>query len=214
MLPCYRRPPWVPAQVFRPMTDSIEELSLRWKQNPDPAGTIALCDALRGTARPTLVQQVGDYAAQNYGGNVPVLAAVARMYMNTYKLAEAQSVLVTAGKIAPRDGQVYRVLGEVLLRRGDADRAEKVFERAQQFGSGGDTQIWLERAKVYKAMQAKAGARAVAAEVARSLPTTGEPPEVRPALDSFESATEVWSQHQLDGALAMAAAEETAVKKQ
>lgn len=153
------------------MTDSIDELSQRWKRNPDPGSTIALCEALRGSVRTTLVQQVADFASTKYATNVPVLVAVARMYMNTHKLAEAQSVLVAAGKIAPRDGMVYRVLGEVLLRRGDAERSEKVFERALQFGmADGDTKMWLERARVYKPMQTKAGARAVAAEVARSAP--------------------------------------------
>ena len=163
------------------MTDSIDDLSQRWKQNPDASSTIALCDALRGSVRTTLVQQVADFAQQKYASNVPVLVAVARMYMNTHKLAEAQSILVAAGKVAPRDAQVYRVLGEVLLRRGDAERAEKVLERALQFGmTDGETKMWIERARVYKPMQARAGARAVSAEVARTAPA-----EPRVAQDSF-----------------------------
>src|SRR5581483_11279635 len=56
-------------------------------------------------------------------------------------------------------------------RRGDADRAEKVFERAAQFGQTDEqTKTWLERSRVFKAMQAKAGSRAVAAEIARTAP--------------------------------------------
>lgn len=163
------------------MTDSIDEISQRWKRNPDASSTIALCDALRGSVRTTLVQQVADFAQQTYASNVPVLVAVSRMYMNAHKLAEAQAVLVAAGKVAPRDGQVYRVLGEVLLRRGDADRAEKVLERSAQFGmNDGETKMWIERAKVYKPMQARAGTRAVAAEVARTAPS-----EPRATMDSF-----------------------------
>lgn len=163
------------------MTDSIDDLSQRWKRNPDAPSTIALCEALRGSVRTTLVQQVADFAQSKYGSNVPVLVAVARMYMNTHKLAEAQSVLVAAGKVAPRDGLVYRVLGEVLLRRGDAERAEKVLERALQFGlADGETKMWIERARVYKPMQTRAGARAVAAEVARTAPA-----EPRVMQDSF-----------------------------
>ncbi len=163
------------------MTDSIDEISQRWKRNPDASSTIALCDALRGSVRTTLVQQVADFAQQTYRSNVPVLVAVSRMYMNTHKLAEAQGVLVAAGKVAPRDAQVYRVLGEVLLRRGDAERAEKVLERASQFGmNDGETKMWIERARVYKPMQARAGTRAVAAEVARTAPS-----EPRAMQDSF-----------------------------
>ncbi len=169
------------------MTESIDDISQRWKRNPDAASTIAMCEALRGSVRTTLVQQVADFATQKYATNVPVLVAVSRMYMNTHKLAEAQAVLVTAGKVAPRDGLVYRMLGEVLLRRGDAERAEKVFERAVQFGlSDGETKMWIERAKVYRPMQARAGTRAVAAEVARTAPA--EPRKMQESFGDIETA--------------------------
>jgi tetratricopeptide (TPR) repeat protein len=165
-----------PAIVFTRL-DLIEELEGRWKKSQDVDSTIQLCDAL-SAVRTTLVQQVADFAQVKFASNVPVLVAVSRMYMRANKLAEAQSVLVAAGKIAPRDGLVYRVLGEVLLRRGDADRAEKVFERAMQFGQNDDqTKTWLERSRVFKAMQAKAGSRAVASEIARTAPLDPPPPK-------------------------------------
>ena len=168
------------------MTDSLDDLANRWKKAPDADSTIALADALHGSVRTTLVQQVADFAQAKMQSNVPVLLAIARMYMASHKLAEAQAILVAAGKVAPREGIVYRVLGEVLLRRGDADRAEKVFERALQFGlNDPDTRMWIERAKVYKPIQAKAGARAVAAEVARTAPVA--PPKVPPARPPMES---------------------------
>lgn len=171
------------------MTESIDELAARWKKQPDAPTTIALCDALNGSVRTTLVQQVADFASAKLNSNVPVLIAVARMYMGSHKLSEAQSILVAAGKIAPREGIVYRVLGEVLLRRGDADRSEKVFERALQFGSDdSDTRMWLERAKVYRPIQAKAGARAVAAEVARTAPAAPPKTEARAPMESFSDA--------------------------
>ncbi|HLK37393.1 MAG TPA: tetratricopeptide repeat protein [Polyangiaceae bacterium] len=149
------------------MADPIEELVQRWKRNPSPATTVALCDALRGNPRGPLVQQVGEFATQRHGGDVAVLVSVARMYMETHRFADAQTVLVAAGKQAPRDAQVYRWLGEVLLRRGDAERAEKVMERAIQLGSRDPAAPdWLARARALRPMQAKAGVRAVAAEVA------------------------------------------------
>lgn len=115
--------------------------------------------------------EVGDFARDKLGSNVGVLISVARMYMSAHKLAEAQGLLVSAGKLAPREAVVYRVLGEVLIRRGDAERAEKVFERAQQFG---DTDVslheWLDRARALKGMQGKAGPRAVAMEIERLAP--------------------------------------------
>jgi uncharacterized protein HemY len=167
------------------MAEPIDELVQRWKQNPSPATTIALCDALRVNPRAPLVQQVGEFATQRHGTEVTVLVAVARMYMEAHRFGDAQAVLVAAGKQAPRDGNIYRWLGEVLLRRGDAERAEKVLERAIQLGARDpDAQLWMERARVFRPMQAKAGTRAVATEVAHA---TAKP--VRPPFDSMSDST-------------------------
>ncbi|HEX4446685.1 MAG TPA: tetratricopeptide repeat protein, partial [Polyangiaceae bacterium] len=168
------------------MDESIHELVSRWRDNPSPTMTVALCDALRGSSS-ELVQQVGQFAAQRHAADVNVLVSVARMYLDSSRYADAQTVLVAAGKQAPRDAGIYRWLGETLLRRGDADRAEKVLQRAIQLGANGaDIRVWLERARVFRPMQAKAGTRAVAAEVAH----TAQP--ARELLDSMsENTTDV-----------------------
>jgi hypothetical protein len=167
------------------MPDPIDDLAQRWKQNPSPAATIALCEALRVAPRSSLLQQVGEFALQRHSADAAVLVSVARMYMEANRFAEAQSALVAAGKQAPRDGDVYRWLGEVLLRRGDADRAEKVLERAIQLGTrDADAQLWLERARVFRPMQAKAGSRAVATEVAHATAQGA-----RRKLDSLSDST-------------------------
>src|SRR5215472_14309595 len=180
-------PPVVPPPTSgdRRMHDPIDDLAQRWKQNPSPAATIALCDALREAPRSSLLQQVGEFALQRHAADAAVLVSVARMYLEASRFAEAQSALVAAGKQAPRDGDVYRWLGEVLLRRGDADRAEKVLERAIQLGSRDpDAQLWLERARVFRPMQAKAGSRAVATEVAHATSRGA-----RRKLDSLSDST-------------------------
>jgi tetratricopeptide (TPR) repeat protein len=165
------------------MEAPIDELVSRWRDNPTPTMTVALCEALRGSSS-SLVEQVGQFATQRHSSDVAVLVSVARMYLDSNHFAEAQTVLVTAGKQAPHDGDIYRWLGETLLRRGDADRAEKVLKRAIQLGATGpDARVWLERARVFRPMQAKAGARAVAAEVAH----TSEP--ARELLDSMSETT-------------------------
>ena len=170
------------------MPAPIDALVQDWKANPSAAKTIALCDALRGVPDPRmrpLMQQVGDFATQRLAGDAAVLLSVARMYMEAQRYADAQQVLVAAGKIAPRDADVYRLLGEALLRRGDASRAEKVLARAIQLGAHDeDTQLWLEHARVYKPLQAKDGAKAVAADLAKHTA-----PPVRELLDSMEETT-------------------------
>jgi len=168
------------------MVDPIEELVERWQRNPNPAATVALCDALRADPRGALVQQVGDFAKERHASDVSVMLSVARMYIEASQFAEAQNVLVAAGKQAPREASVYRWLGEVLLRRGDAERAEKVLQRAIELGSREpEARQWLERARSYRAMQASAGVRAVAAEVAHAV--RPKPRPAVPALPRFTS---------------------------
>src|SRR5262249_11680651 len=119
---------------------------------------------------PKLVEEVGKTAATRYASNPEVLMAVGRMYLAASKLGDAQGLLVSAGKMAPRNGEVYRWLGEVLLRRGDAERALKVFDRAVSLGKDdGDTDLWRKRAHDLTALQKRSGAQAVAAELGRAL---------------------------------------------
>lgn len=151
------------------MSESLDELYTRWRTNPDVAQTVALCDALRGSRRPDLVEIVGSHAAKQL--DVGTLTAAARMYADTGRFEEAQQVLVAAGRLAPRDGEIYRWLGEVLLRRGDAERAEKVLERAVTFGSVDPTTALLTRARALLPKQRSSGMTAVAADVALHGPT-------------------------------------------
>jgi tetratricopeptide (TPR) repeat protein len=171
------------------MADPIDELVQRWKRNPSAATTVALCEALRDNPRRALVNEVGGLAAQRHASDVTVLVSVAQMYIQADLLAEAQNLLVAAGRGAPRDTRVYRWLGEVLLRKGDATRAEKVLERAVQLGTGSvpgtagaedlaEARLWLERSRVFRPMQASAGEFTVAAEVVQTASATNRPPPV------------------------------------
>jgi tetratricopeptide (TPR) repeat protein len=147
--------------------ESIEDLYARWQQNPDTARTIALCEALRSGQRPDLVEIVGSHAARQ--PDASALLAGARMYVDSGRLDDAQTLLLAAGRIAPREGEVYRWLGDVLLRRGDAERAEKVLEKAMQFGSDADTGPLLDRARAYVPMQRASGVASVAEAVRAEL---------------------------------------------
>ncbi len=99
------------------------------------------------------------------------MLAVGRMHLDAGFLAEAQASLVAAGKANGRDPQPFRFLGEVLLRRGDAQRAEKVLARALQFNpNDAEARLWHDRSVLYSALQKRVGVEAVAAEVLRTLP--------------------------------------------
>ena len=150
---------------------ALDELLGRWRENPDSGTTLALCTYLGTSRREDLVREVGSTAEAWHKDDASVMLAVGRMYLDASLLQEAQGALVAAGKLDQTSSVPYRYLGEVLLRRGDAARAEKVLARALQMGAvEPDTRMWHDRATVYVALQSRMGMRAVADEIARTLP--------------------------------------------
>src|SRR5262245_30591825 len=149
----------------------LDELITAWRANPDADATIALCSHLGSARREELAREVGSSAETWHADNGPVMLAVGRMYLSAGLLAESQTALVNAGKANGRDGKPFRYLGEVLLRRGDAVRSEKVLARALQLGAADDeTRLWHDRAVSYVGLQKRIGAEGVAVEVERSMP--------------------------------------------
>src|SRR4051794_38345855 len=113
---------------------ALDELVARWRNNPDPESTLALCAHLGTSEHSELLREVGNAAEAWHRENPSVMLSVGRMYLDAGLLAEAQSALIQAGKMAPGEAEAYRFLGEVLLRRGDAVRGEKALARAIKLG--------------------------------------------------------------------------------
>jgi Tfp pilus assembly protein PilF len=160
------------------MGTRLDDLLARWRADPRASTTIALCQALaEGCSQPggapedqALAVGVGRAAAARYPEDASVLLAVGRMYLAAGELSEARTIVVKAARLVPDDGRAFRLLGEMQLRRGDARRAEKAFDRAVALGIGdSDTLEWLERAHASVDLQEKRGNEAVAEEVARIL---------------------------------------------
>ncbi|RYZ09359.1 MAG: hypothetical protein EOO73_03425 [Myxococcales bacterium] len=167
---------------------ALDELLNSWRSNPDADATIAVCSYLGSSKRDDLIREVGASAETWHAGSVAVMLAVGRMYLDANMLQEAQTSLVAAGKADARDARPFRYLGEVLLRRGDAVRADKVLARALQLGGANDeVQLWHERSLLFSALQKRVGPEAVAAEVARSMPrhVSVPPPPGSDPLPSF-----------------------------
>jgi tetratricopeptide (TPR) repeat protein len=142
--------------------------------------------ALGTSAREDLIREVGSTAEAWHKDDPSVMLAVGRMYLDAALLQEAQSALVSAGKLDQTAPAPYRYLGEVLLRRGDAARAEKVLARALQMGAvEADTRMWHDRSSVYVALQSRNGMRAVADEIARTLPKRNSIPP--PTLSAHQA---------------------------
>src|SRR6187200_3269412 len=163
---------------------ALDELVRSWRANPDADGTIALCTALGGSGRKELMEEVRGVADAWHAESYDVMLAVGRMFLDAGALVEAQAALVSAGKADGRRFEAFRFLGEVLLRRGDAERAEKVFERAAQLGVvEPELARWQGRAQVYSALQRRVGADAVAKEVAKNEPLR---PSMAPAAAAVD----------------------------
>lgn len=162
---------------------ALDELLAKWRENPDSGTTLALCTYLGTSHREDLIREVGSTAEAWHKDDGQVMLAVGRMYLDAGFMQEAQAALVAAGKLSPNASMPYRYLGEVLLRRGDASRAEKVLARSLQLGgAGADTKMWHDRAVVYVALQTRVGMRAVADEIERTIPKRNSipPPTMKP----------------------------------
>lgn len=186
---------------------ALDDLLAAWRKNPDADSTVALCAYVGASGQEALVREIGVTAEQWHARDATVMLSVGRMFLDASLLPEAQASLVIAGKADASNARPYRYLGEVLLRRGDALRAEKVLTRAMQLGlTDAETSHWHDRASFYMALQKRAGAPAVAAEVARALPKQlsipapqlrpqgfagDEPTNPRAGLPRFDSAEEV-----------------------
>ncbi len=171
---------------------ALDELLASWRSNPDADSTVALCAYLGATGQEALVREVGSTAQTWHGQDTTVMLSVGRMYLDAGLLPEAQAALVNAGKAGGNNPKPFRYLGEVLLRRGDASRAEKVLVRAMQLGlDDGDTRHWHDRASFYIALQKRNGPLAVANEVSKALPRSVSipPPAVRPQGFGSEDLT-------------------------
>jgi tetratricopeptide (TPR) repeat protein len=171
---------------------ALDELLASWRSNPDADSTVALCAYLGATGQETLVREVGSTAQTWHGQDTSVMLSVGRMYLDAGLMPEAQAALVNAGKVGGANPKPFRYLGEVLLRRGDASRAEKVLVRAMQLGlDDADTRHWHDRASFYIALQKRNGPLAVATEVAKALPRSVSipPPAVRPQGFGSEDLT-------------------------
>ena len=162
---------------------ALDDLLKAWRKNPDADSTVALCTYVGASGQEALVREIGKTAEQWHAQDATVMLSVGRMYLDASLLPEAQASLVVAGKADAMSPKPYRYLGEVLLRRGDALRAEKVLARAMQLGlKDAETAHWHDRATFYIALQKRVGAPAVAGEVARSLPKVLSipAPQIRP----------------------------------
>ena len=153
---------------------------------------------------------MAEEAARAYPNDMEVLLSVGRMLLAHGQLQMAKRHLLGAAKVSA-EPRAPRLLGEVLLRQGDAKRAVRALQRAIQLGATDEeTQGWYESANAYVNVQAEEGREAVARVVdegfrsqehdhdiqdddseddAPTMVATAQPEAVRAAIDEAEVQT-------------------------
>lgn len=108
---------------------------------------------------------MAEEASRAYPNDLEVLLSVGRMLLAHGQLQMAKRHLLGAAKLSA-EPRAPRLLGEVLLRQGDAKRAVRALQRAIQLGATDEeTHGWYESAAAYVNVQAEQGREAVARAV-------------------------------------------------
>ncbi len=119
------------------MAGNLDARLLRYRNDPSSESAAELAESLIEADRPVeAIEVLGrPLTAQPKNGELLVLAG--RAWMGRGDLLRAQKVLLQAARVLGDEPSAFRWLGEVLLKRGDPDRASKVLARAVALGAGG-----------------------------------------------------------------------------
>ncbi len=108
---------------------------------------------------------MAEEASRAYPHDLEVLLSVGRMLLAHGQLQMAKRHLLGAAKLSA-EPRAPRLLGEVLLRQGDAKRAVRALQRAIELGANDEETLgWYESANAYCTVQAEQGREAVARAV-------------------------------------------------
>lgn len=102
---------------------------LRFRAQPESEDAYSLAEALLAAQRYADVRLVTG-GAQSGSEDGALLVLEGRAWLQERDLVRAQAVLLRAVRAAPEHQPAYRWLGEVLLKRGDPQRAAKTLHRA------------------------------------------------------------------------------------
>jgi predicted Zn-dependent protease len=114
-----------------PSALEIEELIERVRRDPGSPAFVALANAYLALGRPRDAVAVGNVglaaAPENWDGRF----AVARAYADLHQWKESQGELLKIVKVERGNRAAFALLGEVLMRREDYERAVPVLQHAQ-----------------------------------------------------------------------------------
>jgi len=115
----------------RPTAQEIEELIDLVRRDPASPAFIDLGEAYLALGRPRDALGVGNLGLEAAPDNLEGRVMLARAYASLHQWKEAQGELLRVVKVDRSSRQGFAMLGEVLLRRQDFERAVPVLQHAQ-----------------------------------------------------------------------------------
>ncbi len=115
----------------RPTAQEIEELIDLVRRDPSSPAFIDLGEAYLALGRPRDAVQVGNLGLEANPSNLEGRVMLARAHSAMHQWKEAQGELLRVVKVDRSSRQGFALLGEVLLRRSDFERAVPVLQHAQ-----------------------------------------------------------------------------------
>src|SRR3954470_3933512 len=115
----------------RPTAQEIEELIDLVRRDPRSPAFIDLGEAYLALGRPRDAIQVGNLGLEAAPNSLEGRVMLARAFAALHQWKEAQGELLRVVKVDRSNRQGFALLGEVLLRRQDFERAVPVLQHAQ-----------------------------------------------------------------------------------
>jgi len=141
----------------RPTAQEIEELIDLVRRDPSSPAFIDLGEAYLALGRPKDAISIGNIGIQAAPDSLEGRVMLARAYAALHQWKEAQAELLRVVKVDRSSRQGFALLGEVLLRRSDFERAVPVLQHAQNLDPTSPQILsMLKRARTGQALDAPA----------------------------------------------------------
>src|SRR5687767_7962113 len=119
-------------ESFRPVPSAaeVEELAELYRESPRSTAFLPLADAYLQLMRPREALDVLLKGVVSYPDNADARLCLGRAYAMMHQWMEAQAELLRAVKLDRQNREAFRLLGEVLMRCSDYERALQVLQHA------------------------------------------------------------------------------------
>ena len=134
------------ADAPRPTADELEELALILRRDPASPAFVDLAQAFLALGRPREAIDAATAGLRHSPDNHDGRLALARGHAALHQWKEAQAELLRVVKVDRTSKLGFTLLGEVLMRRADYERATPVLQHAQNLDPSNPAVLALLRA--------------------------------------------------------------------